>query len=548
MPYSGKGYAQPSERKLVRGLQLIERMADKDITTLGSMERNYADYERKWKKRGLAWMLSSNSDDEEEKGIESKTLSTEVNPTQKRMLHSKDQEALSMALHYAEVWNRLWVMQELSLAPKIQLVAGRQTLDWEVVTRFLGDTPYADAFHGTFSHGLVSTIASRTFRRVQAIDHQRRLLSDMRAGKAKSSLLDVLARFRSSESGDPRDKVYGLLSLVSEDLRLGIRPNYGKEPAKVYADVTAALINHAGNLDIICQSPWRSFEQHESAGVFHVRKPRLDSVGGLPSWAADFQVDGEVHLFAQRSIFSAGRSECQTPCRVLDDTVLVARGVAIGHVGPIRQEDYTETGLSDIMEKRWPRSSILPMQWLILCLGRDVLEQAEQKSERHTYITGESAFTAYWRTLLIDCQAFPMQRLSDVKIEEKDAEFRQRWPRLLKDWEAKEEHGYDDSEAPFKEKMMDTMWDRLSDKWTFSTTDNGLYVMIMPPTKEGDIIACLDGGKVPVVLRPVEHDGEGERYRIIGVAYVHGFMDMEATTSKSLIEKLGLEERDFWLL
>ena len=548
MPYSGEGYHPAGEDTLVKGLQLMGRIADKDITTLGPMEQKYVEYESKSKKWGHMWNYNHDENGDNEQGMETIPLPTEVIPSRKRMLLPEEQGDLEMAMNYAEVWKRLWVMQELALAPRIQLVAGRQTLDWELLTQFLGDTPYADAFHRTFSHGFVDTMVSQTFRRAQTIDHQRRLVRDMRAGKAESSLLDVLARFRSSKSSDPRDKVYGLLSLVSEHLRLGVRPNYGKEPAQVYAHVTAAIINHAGNLDIICQSPWRSFEEHEETGVAYYRKQEPDLVGELPSWAADFRVDGQVHLFAQRSIFNAGRPNCEIPCRVLDDIVLVTKGVAIGRVGPIRQKDHANTKLQDIMQKRWARRSYLPLHWLVLCLGRDVLDQAEQPREQHRYITGESAFTAYWRTLIIDCVAFPMKRLSAEQIDEHDLKFRKRWPQLLQDWEAKEEHGYDDGGEPFPEKGMERMWDRLFDRWTFSVTDNGLYVMIMPPTREGDIVACLDGGKVPVVLRPVEHDGAGERYRIIGVAYVHGFMDMEATASKALIEKLRLEEKEFWLL
>jgi hypothetical protein len=66
----------------------------------------------------------------------------------------------------------------------------------------------------------------------------------------------------------------------------------------------------------------------------------------------------------------------------------------------------------------------------------------------------------------------------------------------------------------------------------FSVTHNGLYLLARPHVREGDVIAVLDGGKVPMVLRKVEQkscDGRTEsEYKLVCPAYVHGFMDGEA--------------------
>ncbi|OCL09415.1 hypothetical protein AOQ84DRAFT_257225, partial [Glonium stellatum] len=47
-------------------------------------------------------------------------------------------------------------------------------------------------------------------------------------------------------------------------------------------------------------------------------------------------------------------------------------------------------------------------------------------------------------------------------------------------------------------------------------------------TQEGDEVWVLLGAKVPFVLRPVNGGKASRRYRLIGEAYVHGYMDGEA--------------------
>lgn len=84
--------------------------------------------------------------------------------------------------------------------------------------------------------------------------------------------------------------------------------------------------------------------------------------------------------------------------------------------------------------------------------------------------------------------------------------------------------------------------------WTFCLTDNGLYMMALTgATAIGDLCVVLDGGKVPVILRPVkkENPSERQKYEIMHVAYVHGFMDGEA---ESWVNEGRLMESDFLIV
>lgn len=59
---------------------------------------------------------------------------------------------------------------------------------------------------------------------------------------------------RATHSTDPRDKIYGLLSLATETF--GIEADCPKSVCEVYLGIARAYIDRIQNLDIICLSPW----------------------------------------------------------------------------------------------------------------------------------------------------------------------------------------------------------------------------------------------------------------------------------------------------
>ncbi|CAG9975654.1 unnamed protein product [Clonostachys byssicola] len=534
-------YMNPSEDLLGEGMHLMRGIADKDISVLGVMGHKWAAY----KKSRIKIFLRILERQQNEKDVPDAELAAKIKKKEAELsgtandsawlLSYDEQTALERILTFPTVWDRLWVMQELSSAPKIQLVGGRHTLDWDVISGFLGDTPYADAFHATYSHNTVQPCVGRIFETVQKIDHQRRIMKEVTAGHRESKLMDVLARFRDTKSSDPRDKIYGLLGLVSGKINIEI--SYELTPQQVFASVTAAIINESGNLDIICQRPWTS-----NTGFISFADGQESSTGQdkLPSWAADFSKGGQIHLFAQRAIFQAGRPSCKVPCHVINGSVLHTKGTVLGRIGPILQQDSVGP------PQQGAGSTWIPLEWLKLYLGCNVLSSSESYP---SYVTGEPASTAFWRTLVVDCAAYPMTRLAKSQVEEEDSAIRARWLQKLNEPtgpETKPSYG----DEPFINPGIHAMWQRITSDWVFSTTTNGLYVLIMAPAKEEDIIVCLDGGKVPVVLRPLGDtpSGEEKRYQFINIAYVHGLMDFGTEDSAILREKLGLEDEEFWLV
>lgn len=411
---------------------------------------------------------------------------------------------------------------------------------------FLGDTPYSDAFHLVWSHGVLHPARKYTFEKVQLIHHQRRIFRDVVAGKFTSTLMDVLARFKFAQSTDPRDKIFGLLGLVSETH--DIQVDYNMTVAQVFGQICRFFIESRGNLDIVCQNPWQVKDEGQGApppmpGSGDGPSGRLHS---LPSSVADFSLEKSsglddrfsALLFAQRGIFSAGAGTCPMPCQMEGEAGLQVKATLLDRVGRILQSEYGE---------RQQVISWEPTPTSIIRRWRDLYVRSPQGHDRDVSMglsvyeaTGEPATQAYWRTLVMDSKAFPIERLTKEDIVSDGRTFAQL---LSGDSSAIP----DESETLTDEILYNlrsiNMLRRSHGHWTFTVSANGLYSMIKKGVREGDILAVLDGGKVPVILRQVE--GDNLHFKFVGTTYVHGYMSGEA---KIAVENGELETKDIFLV
>ena len=561
-------------------MELMKKIGEKDIETLGVLEKEYSS-------RVRPYLLEAHHDPE------AKVTVQDSGPEQKPlMLTWKQSNALDSLFKSAAFWNRAWVVQELSCAPSASLLCPSASLDWDVVSKFLKDRPYADAFHEAMNgHArTVDKTIESNFEKPAQIEHQRWILQRNVSLQdsdptGKSTLLDVLARFRDRRSSDPRDKVYALLGLVTEDH--GIVVDYTKRVEQLFLEVTVSIINTSGNLDIICQNPFEPSEpkhkQHQTSNYLEPRGTVLDQVkekqdwrSSLPTWVADLTGAGIDVLFAQRNIYNASRAACTVPCRVLKNEVgtLLLKGIAIGKIGPILQEKSSYGSEREVM---------------IMYLGKNVLEGSESAiypfPSRPTVTRNgdkgqqESVTRAYWRTILKDCTApSRMRRFNAAEIEALDAEnnaiLRSRDRKILVGYKSHNQlanYGteamaslpvLDDEESlglepisrrhrgrkPGKEES--DLENRSRDYYLmFTMTKNGVFLLARKHVKEGDVVVVLDGAKVPMVMREVgaetPQEGIGKTYEVVGPAYAHGFMDGEAETG---VEEGRLSREEFALV
>ncbi|KAF2684624.1 HET-domain-containing protein [Lentithecium fluviatile CBS 122367] len=400
--------------------------------------------------------------------------------------------AINRLLSYCSIWTRVWVMQEIACSPRVILTCGTETLDWSLVEAMLdGGQYYTDAFHMSFSHSVRSPL-TESLSRAKFITTQREIMAKIQEGE-ESRLLDVLARFRHTVSTDPRDKVYGLLGLVSDTL--GVEADYTKSVVETYVGVTLALINSSANLDILCQCPWKRLHMDRQSE-------------GLPNWVPDFssREDGR-YLFAQRGIYSPGRPTCSVPCKFRESGTILVNGFFLGRLRASKGIHISET--SAPWEKVF---QVTIRDWYQKNLG----------SVPPQYHTGENQVQAFWRTLVADCKGYPQQRLTPDDI----AHDHMRIQELLSP---------DKEESPLTRAIVSRMQSYKilaklirQERWRFFISVNGLFVLALEEASEGDVLVVLDGAKTPMVLRPMRKDVDGNvLYQPISGAYVHGFMDGE---------------------
>ena len=565
-PDAGHYNAESAAKQMVHAMELMEKIGAQDVETLRMMETNYAE---SLGRRARRRAKGEDAQDEEENDI----------PNHNRMILSHEETYdLQRTFRIAKFWSRAWVVQELSCAPNVTLLCEGGSLDWGVMSRFFRNKPYADAFHdaiGSHSSRLDKTIQT-AFSRPLETEHQRWILQNSSSspdadGTTHSTLLDVLARFRDRQSSDPRDKVYSLLGLVTEDH--GIVVDYTKSVEELFQEVTVSIINRSGNLDIICQNPFESGYPADRK-----RSDGTDEDTCLPTWVADLRVQGTDILFAHRDIFNAGKKTCDLPCRLVGPgkRVLTLKGIFIARLGPVLQDYMSFASAREIM---------------LMYLGKHVLDESDATmypfppsgKQGQRAKAPEPKIRAYWRTLLKDCTLPPrMRRFRDFEIPLLDSEntsvLRTRGERdeaLLSFYSSADPSGASASSRDFQyleddgELALDerpalrvygksyTEIDRMrfekrqmDNKFMFTVAENGLFLLVRNHAMEGDVVVVLDGGKVPMILRKAQEavagvDEATKLYEIVGPAYAHGFMDGEAEAG---VEEGWLTREEFALV
>jgi hypothetical protein len=165
-------------------------------------------------------------------------------------------------------WSRVWVLQEISVPRIVTLICGSRRLDvatfaaafnflafarWRLSSRFTFEERRDP---GSQLRSVSSNPPSAAPNRL--IGARRRYHSETGERQSLASLLQRTCfckpGFDPLKATDPRDKIYGLLSLALDSDQLSILPDYEKSILEVYTDTSRALIAN-GQISILswCQ-------------------------------------------------------------------------------------------------------------------------------------------------------------------------------------------------------------------------------------------------------------------------------------------------------
>lgn len=420
----------------------------------------------------------------------------------KSMITSKNGKAKIssvVALFERDYWSRLWPVQEVFNAREITVYCGGMTLPWNLLRIaskvFWNHKVLLDQqFPGSKNHGGSRASSTQYTYSQVLVYHGPGSIPDIGSlrGMGEESLLQVLRVCRRKLSADPRDKLYGILGLLEEEIRNEFPVDYNLSVKEVYVRVFDYLLCTTEQLDILCET---------------VHFP-LHTNSNLPSWVPDWSHNPETTALGQSYDFSAAGST-KAMARVHDDRrklevsaiyldTIQSHGIAVGTLCTLA--DYV---MAFIHWRALLYSNIedgeTPEQQEEFCRAISFNQIPEEWEKRS------------WRAACYHVFAsLAQERIPKLALDREFARFAER------DVGIKPEDRRRFLQEHFGSRMMGRC---------FCVTEEGSIGMGSGFMAAGDIVVIPLGCPTPVLLRPEGPRGE---YRYVGDIYIHDYMDGEA--------------------
>jgi hypothetical protein len=412
-------------------------------------------------------------------------------------------------------FERTWTVQEFFLAKKSAFNWGTYTLDGTIFVQFL----YHPSKHNEsccevdLPHGLQIRL-SELFPSTFAILSLKAIRMDF---------LICVRGFRFRKATNPRDKIYGVLGLDVDDTSNLVQTDYTLAVEEVYETFVHSLLNHTKNLNVL--SHLRTDQQT------NLKLPSF-----VPDWTLDLNDLGDLDLSAWTSRWhalefynAASGTQVEFNSR---PGILALRGVvvdtvkttAVNTIDSIQQADARSSASNNFIDEL-QRTAAVPS-----------LDEDDGLIKRQ----------AFWLAMIAECQphlgAMPNQ-FDEAQSAHKMSEFYER----LSDIDMDLYEGYEQLLRTVKDKvslgnqvpqaffLIDVALAAAHEGRKFMMTQEGRMGLVPTHAREGDVVAVLTGGHVPIILRPKEG-----HYTVVGDAYVQGIMDGEAMPASEKLEYIEL--------
>lgn len=355
-------------------------------------------------------------------------------------------------------FHRLWIWQEIGLAkPNAMTMCGADTMHWTHLRTLIACVIYkrSQIAFGVNSSEDIRIVVTMVYNLTRVMD---------------GTLLELLANMRHTTCVDPRDRVYGILGLLSKNgPPIHIRPDYKKPVVDVYMDLMLYWMHISRDL-----------------GLLHLC--RYDTnMQSWPSW-----IPCLMDLPKSNGIFSNASGSSMCDVELLEDRILSAKGMCLSQITMVDEFDTSHDTVHSGIQ-RW----------------------AKAVDTSYDYIDGKTTAEAFClvicRGAVADCYMPPSKMhptlRSSLAVVQDIVHSGER--ELVMDHNKKLFFGH--------------VFDSCKDGVFFTTSSN--HIGIGPVgTREGDQICVLLGGGAPMVIRADSHG----RYKIIGGSYVSGFSSNEA--------------------
>ncbi|KAL1873513.1 hypothetical protein Daus18300_003876 [Diaporthe australafricana] len=479
-------------------------------------------------------------------------------------------------------FERIWVVQEKVFAKNTEVFVGHQKLPWHHIVKaasVLKQTGLANPLQALYLFALDgydyyrNGSASRLFED-RLNNHE--IFADLpQTGSAPAGLETLLYQSKRLNATQPQDHVYAILG-IWEFMRGGslgpksIRVDYTKPIADVYAEATMLAIEETGDL-----------------GILSLVERKASTTGpDLPSWVPDYnQKTGSLPLTTWPRIMTMSshprkwnssqglelRPQSDGTCK--SSRKLLVQGFEldlIEDIGPKYQQIDREYQWSDLLQvllnghfqDQQTAKSSWESFWRTIIKNSFRNQPAENEAE-HAFTTlvinRVQALYAQVHGLKESIQILKdnnadliqmKQHMSELEVVEPLLErtkgllskVSEKVPQISAWSNVRERYGQTEESSTTREDSNDdainddeyetssllrdiesSFWAAYSGRRVFRTK-MGFFGISNQALEKGDRVWILAGAETPFVLR----NRKGDEWRVIGEAYVHGFMKGEA--------------------
>jgi hypothetical protein len=474
-------------------------------------------------------------------------------------------------------FSRTWVMQEVALARKVDVMYGGQFLDWKIFEQV------SAVFVSQPEMGLLlSTTCNPGWRVMQApgVDSMA-YMAMLRRDLSETSIPfgQLLYYCYRLEATEKKDKVFALMNIARDNVDDSLLPAYQSDELEVFTKVARYFLEQ-GDFEAVLPLAGIGWDRFLD-----------DTEQPLPSWAADWTGKSvrPVTEVPDQTPFTASGSFVARKARFMTDEnfgqpVLIMKGVQVDKISKVGNV---------VVPQPSPNEPVSTAS--ISATNRAFHEEACRltRSARSPYSARQPLQEAYWRTLVMDRTptrgrpAYPSQGVDfqgwEENLYEEDLEAvhglladipnvetsvpKTPFEKVLAAlglFEKVPVWGSNMPPADFERitAQLEILSNQLARKRAmagnlgrvhqiqaatgittavsgraFCVTDNGSVGLVPPKTASGDLVFILEGTGAPFIMRKawgkVEVGGISTPcYQLVGECYIHGIMDGEAVAEE----------------